>query len=72
MWQEKLKQALDEIGKSYVSGCIEFYGRQKPDPWQQELDTLEAMIKIGNATDIKKAIDAFETNCKGLLARYKK
>jgi hypothetical protein len=67
-----LKHALAEISKEYVDGCVAFYDKQNPNPWQSEYDALEAMIKMGSEVDIKNAIDVFETNCKALIKRYKR
>lgn len=72
MWQVKLKHVLAEINKHYVLGCIDYYSKQDSDPWQEEQDRLEAIMKIGSEIEIKNALDKFETNCKLLILRFQK
>lgn len=72
MWQAKLKETLRELSKHYVTGCVGHYSVMSPNPWQVEHDVLEAMLKIGSDLEIKKSIEAFEKNCKALIADFKK
>jgi len=55
-----------------VLGCIDYYSKQDSDPWQEEQDRLEAIMKIGSEIEIKNALDKFETNCKLLILRFQK
>ena len=72
MWQAKLDAVLDNIGRVYVVGCVQYYQNQTKDLWQIECDKVEAVIAAGNDAEIKNALDVFETNCKALIARYRK
>jgi hypothetical protein len=68
----KLKSSLLDIALHYIPGCVDFYSKLTPDPWQAEHIRLESMMSIGNEVDVKIAIDDFEKNIKLLIKRYRK
>lgn len=40
-----MSQALVAISKSYVEGTVSYYGRLRPDPWEENITILENQMK---------------------------
>lgn len=67
----KLSQALEEVAAHYVPGVIAYYGKMKPDPWQQAHDDLELVLSTQNEALLDAAADRFVSRCKELSLRFK-
>jgi len=66
----KLKHVLSELNYAYVEGCIKHYESMSQNPWIEEHDKLEGVLKIASDVDIKNAIDLFDKNIRALIKRY--
>jgi len=66
-----LSEALTEISNIYPPGCVSFYSKMDPDPWQKIHDDLEHQV-VTDATEegISIAAEMFAKRARGLIKRF--
>ncbi len=65
-----LSEALSLLDGDYEAGCVEYYARMKPDPWQVAHDKLEAKVTAPQDV-LDGAVDEFCNELKNLQAAYR-
>lgn len=67
----RFTEAIESMNRAYVPGCVQFYERFSPDPWQQANDELEAVLKKHGSLMDHPACAAWLERMLYLIARFK-
>ena len=70
-----LSEALNQVGKAYVNGTVEFYNRMENNPWQAAHDRYEGQLVLNQGKpeyfkSMEVAANEFVKDCKNLIKLY--
>lgn len=67
----KVSEALEQVSKMYVPGVVAYYGKMRPDPWEQVLSDFEKIMQSHNQDLIEAAAERYVSRSCELIRQFK-